>query len=259
VTQPDPSDFSVHQVGTGRIFARHTREATIVIGVVELPATWELDTLRPARLASRLWLDTREPAALQSRSAHTRECDLGGMLKMPIWRRPADASSLDMLARATAIAHESHDRVWAAVAGLARPDLPSTPKDGLYEIQPAGMQLIDDNPHAGETIGGIFKQCIWGPEGAWGLAHTMRLDEYAPFIEASRQQNRNPAFLAYFEAMRQAGAALPGAYTRNELARIEAKAQDIIHRIYVDERLAEMQGLANALQVAAPRGERARA
>lgn len=244
-----PWHLPFHEVAAGRLFARHVAEGTLLVGVVELPATWKFETLRPARLTDKLWVDPHEHASLESRDA-SAEADIGSLVRQPIWRPPAALHGMEMLVRRSALTHVNHNRAWAAVAALADPAIPATPVDGLYALDASGLRLIDADPHIGESLTGILRKCLWGPNGAWGLAHTMEIAEFERFApaEQARHARRDPAFASFVAQMAAAGARLPDAYTQPQLDAHEAVAARITERILVAERMVELSTLAHALR-----------
>lgn len=110
--------------------------------------------------------------------------------------------------RQTALPSSTPGMKWCYITGARRHALPQAPEDGMYEL---GSRLRKIEMPAGfgngMTLGGLLREPVWGPAGAYGLGHTLEVGFYPSWVEGDRARNarRDPRFARFMAEMAEHG------------------------------------------------------
>lgn len=273
----------LHQVASGRVFARRVKgepdidtyarpaqdahrfaSAQMIIGLVEIPKRVQLECLHTVRLNSGLWMDidqSRDATTSWMSRADLAESDASGLLRTLKFGAGVLPDTFEVFVRASMLEHDNPGMRWAYIFGAAAQQLQALPKDGLYEFDKArageGVRLVSADPHMGEAPRTILRKPLWGPGGAFGLAHSMEPSNYPTWVVMDRASNmkRDPMF-AKFAARMEASHPLPMFYTAQQEAQRNAAADRILREVMLeaDSENTEADSLSAS---AAPQRQRA--
>lgn len=234
-----PITHALQQIDTGRLFVRNLRDnAGAFVGVIDVPAAVPTEHLAVARLSDRLWLDTSSPVHLKDRfhwKEFVPETDVTGLLRSLKFCAPALPDAFEIGIRACEMKHEDVDRRWVIAFGAIQ-DIRGLPlamqTDGLFELGLGGPSLVSRDPMKGESIGMALREPLWGPQGKFGLAHSLEPEIYPAFIQAERAFNaRRDERYAQFLEMTRDRPEPPLVYTREQLKEINNSSQMVVRAI----------------------------
>lgn len=186
----------LHQVASGRIFVRaaaraepagfrtndsalreRLASAQLILGVVEIPTTVDVERMHSVRLNSSLWLDAVAAHRPNTSTAASdlAEMDMANILTDVKFSVGALPDAFQVFVRATHLKHDHPGVRWAYVAGLVAAPLEALPKQGLYEFDSgqAGFRMVSKDIYAGDALSAIFRRPLWGPGGRFGMATSM--------------------------------------------------------------------------------------
>lgn len=245
--------------GEGRPTLGPLGQAAMVVGVVEVPVTIDVERMHAARLNDALWIDISQSHVPQDYSGDALralgESQIGDVLRSASFRRSVLPDTLDVFVRDTHLPRESTGRKWVYVAGAIAERPRSAPKDGIYELggAKAGLRLIEQTSKAGMSPDTVLRAAHWGPGGRYGLTTSMEPTGFPAWLEHERERqhksNREPEFLEFARRME---VEMPARlyYTAEQLAERDACSSRIIRELVAARRIDEMQTLAQAVGVA---------
>lgn len=238
----------LHRVQEGRLFVRAAtaqtaygaehradvsliRAPAMVFGVVKLPLGVDLERMHTARLNDALWLDIetcRRPTTPYERESDFTEHPISSLLTTLHWRRGVLPDAMELFLRRTHLPRDRDGMQWGYVAGVTAVRPAAMPRDGLYELAgaEAGLRLVSAEPYSGSTPSTIFRECLWGPKGAFGLSTDLGVPSFAEWVAADRERTKrgDPMFAEFVKRMDE-HVPMPMYYTaeqkasRDELAR----------------------------------------
>lgn len=258
----------LHKVAGGRVFVRgavaepdgysHTKEqrdryrgAILLIGVVEVPKSADLERMHDVRLNSHLWLDTanaRKPRTYMG-AQDIKECDLGHLLTDLKYGAGPLPDYFEVFLRGTLIKHERPGMRWAFIAGAVAQRLAALPVDGLYEFDSnnEGFRLVSDNIYPGDVPSNILRQPIWGPGGNWGTSTSMEPEHFPKWLAAERSKppgrHEDPKFRAFVKLMNERCPELH-AYTAEQHAERERVSREVVRQLVTAETAMETATIA---------------
>lgn len=244
----------MHPVSQGRIFCRINRDKQLlVVGVVSVPLSMPRETFYPARLNDRLHLSLLPTQPSERRDnndpAYLVEYDASNILDYAKFASKTMPDGLEVFLRHTVLPHSTPGMGWSFVIGASDSTVPAITEGGLYEWTPnSPLRAINHDPQVGWKPGQVLRQPLWGPDGSYGLAHSMEPSGFPEWVKKNRKENtkRDPVFARYMEAMDQRGP-MPLYYTAQELQEREAYAEQVVKDLVNDERggdAAERQPVA---------------
>lgn len=258
---------SLTPVTVGRLFCRDAARAgatigrapknpAVIVGVVDVPRSIELERVITARLNSSLWLDlsnSRRPTdQFGGPLSHLAEHDVGSLLTASGWHPGALPDTLELFVRATHLEHEDRSRRWVYVAGLAATRPAVMPQDGIYELC-AGEEprLVHASTFNGMGAHMPLREPFWGPGGNFALATSMDPAFYSEWVVRDRARNarQDPYFAAFIERMERE---MPSklVYTREEREAREQLSKRVILEIMAEP--AEEDSSASAAHAVRP-------
>lgn len=173
------------------------RNASLMVGVVEVPKSAELERMHDVRLNDHLWLDIHSSKQPRTHWPDmVREQDVGGILTDLQYATGFLPDSFEVFLRATMLPHDNPSMRWAfIIAPLAR-RLDALPKEGLYEFdaKSKGFRHLDGNIHIGEPPSAILRSPIWGPGGNYGFATSMEPEHFPAWLKAERAQQKSRSY-----------------------------------------------------------------
>lgn len=242
--------YPLHEVSQGRLFRREVGdERCLYIGLLELPRNCPDEQLVTARVNSQLWLDLEHPIDPYSRNPNFYRGDKNGVgglgehsasdvitaLKFGSYDLPDMA---EFFLRKSALPHQDPSLSWVIATGASDQSLKVMPRDGLYGFK-AGVdvQLVDPTAHHGEAFAGMLRLPVWGPNGDFGLSHSLSCKTYPHWIAQNRAQNikSDPLFAAYMAKRKTAGAPEVDYYSKAEHAEQQMLSSKLIREL-IDER-----------------------
>lgn len=229
-------------LSVGRIFRRTNNDGIGLLGVVLAPE--ELDT------------EALHTCSVQG-GALMVDCFAGQVLTDVVGRdvpaeilQQEDASSLfyhryrsdpsgaqQFFFRQATLPSSEPGMKWCYIAGARRLDISQLPEDGLYELGAVPRRIpLPADFGAGMTLGSLLREPIWGPGGAYGLAHSLEVGAFSTWVEEDRARNarRDPEFARYVQAMAAHGET-PLFYTRAQLEEREALVRRVVREMLLDE------------------------
>lgn len=245
----------LHKVAGGRIFVRgavaepdgysHTkaqrdryRDAILLVGVVEVPKSADLERMHDVRLNSHLWLDTvnARPVRAHMGPEDIKECDIGHLLTQIKFGAGPVPDYFEVFLRGTLLKHDRPDMRWAFIAGAVAQRLDALPIDGLYEFESniEGFRLVSNNIYAGCPPSNILRQPIWGPGGTWGTSTSMEPGRFPGWLaeERSKPPSRfeDPRFRAFVKLMNERCPELHS-YTADQYAERERISKEVVRQL----------------------------
>lgn len=227
---------------TGRIFHRTNRFGVALLGVVEVPE--ELDTeglhncfirggviIVDSLLASPLRDAVGEPVDPEE----IREEGADGFFYR---RYTSDQSGgQEFFFRQTVLPSSTPGMKWCYITGARPQALPQLDGDGMYSLG-ARLRKVEMPADFGRgmNMGGLLREPVWGPGGAYGLAHTLEVGAYPEWVAADRARNaqRDPKFAAFMQAMAEHGEA-PLFYTAAQREERDALGNKVIRDLLDEE------------------------
>ena len=236
---------ALHPVTNGRIFVRSAESLTqgrrvaggmILLGVVEVPRSADLERMHTARLNERFWLDVH--AARQPRThqpGNVREMDASGLLLDLQWARSGLADSFEVFLRATMLPDPDPGRRWAYVVAALDKRLATLPVDGLYELGAGATvpRLVSTDIFAGEPPAQILRTPIWGPDGRYGMSTSMEPEFFPTWLaeeRASPRMQRERLFQLFVKRVDEKHPK-SSVYTADEHRAREAVCAQVLHEI----------------------------
>lgn len=215
-----PGTYPLQPVDTGRLYFREFGNGMAAfVGVVDVPAGVPDESLMAARLNDKLWLDAEHAERLAKRAPWPNDADIGGLITDIQWRGGAVIpDAFETGVRACALQHEDPARRWVYVFGALQKPLPAVRGGGLFELTSSGVDRISNEPYAGMSIHQVLREPLWGPEGRYGLAHSMNEPGYVHLITVERERSarQDPMFARFLERAKAELAPSPLVYTREE-------------------------------------------
>ncbi|MEJ6002758.1 hypothetical protein [Paucibacter soli] len=254
--------LQLHKVKGGRVFVRaaqaqshydspvrrdksHYKGAVLLMGMIELPKSADVERMHSVRLNSNLWMDIRNAAKPNCfyGSKDIAEMSMGNTLEQFGYHAHLLPDSFDVFVRASMLPHDDPELRWALIAGAVQHRLDALPTDGLYEFSDSteGFRLISDNTYNGEAISGIFRHPIWGPGGDFGVATCLEPKNYPAWLaeERSRNKRREPIFAEFAKEM--AERCPEQLFYNSQYAAMRARISDEVIRSVLDREEFEMQ------------------
>jgi hypothetical protein len=264
------------QTSLGVLFARGAGAlpgALVVVGVVAVPRHVESEFVYAAVFDGERFLPTfwgasalvggpsearrppncAERAPRCSNGSPIDEFSIDDILRSEQWRAGAFAGAFEIFVRDTPLPdHAEPSLKWCIVAGVIRRH--EVPGEGLFGIGDGGrVTHLSSNIYAGSTFSQVLRQPLWGDytDGPWALGTTLVHAALPAFIQRDRERSfkRDSHFKSFADEMERLCPSRPY-YTAAELAHRESTAATIIARICREERIGEIQALANRLGVA---------
>lgn len=213
----------LHKVASGRIFIRaasaqpdcmrtnqndyaaateRLRGAILMVGVVEIPKSIEVERLHDVRLNDHLWLDAENSRLPRTyHQGMVREMDAGGVLQDFQFARGFLPDSFEVFVRATMLQHAKPYMRWAYIIAPVAHRLAALPKDGLYEFDAlAGFRHLSGNIHVGEQPSSILRTPQWGPGGDYGFSTSMEPTHFPVWLAEERTKTKSygePSFALF--------------------------------------------------------------
>lgn len=234
-----PGTYPLQPVDGGRLYFREFRDGmAAVVGVVDVPADTPLEHLMAARLNDRLWLDVAHAKRLAKRSEWPDECDASSLLTSTKWRGGGDLpDAFEVAIRATHLQHADPARRWVYVMGVLKQPVPVAKGGGLFDLTPGGVVRVSDEPFAGNSLGLVLREPLWGPEGKYGLATSMNPAIYDEWVVKDRETNarRDPMFAKFIERTHGELGNPPLVYTREEMEKRDLAIGEIVRAIVAED------------------------
>lgn len=253
----------LHKVAGGRIFVRSAvgepdgfnpttaqrdryRGAILLVGVVEVPKSVDLERMHDVRLNSHLWLDTinARPPKTHMGPGDIKECDIGHLLTQLKFGVGLLPDYFEVFVRGTLLKHERLDMRWAFIAGAVAQRLDALPVDGLYEFdsENEGFRLVSDNIYMGDQPSNILREPIWGPGGNWGTSTSMEPEHFPAWLAAERNKPpgsfEDPKFRAFVRLMNERCPELH-AYTAEQFAERKRVSKEVLRQLMTAEAAME--------------------
>jgi hypothetical protein len=225
-------------LSTGRIFRRTNRDGIGLIGVVEVPIDLQTEGVHLCLIQAGVMLVDRLEARPLLNSVGEKT-DPGSIKDEPadsfFYRSYASDSSgaQQFFFRESVLPPSAPDMKWCYITGARRLAIPQLSGDGMYEL---GAQLrkvqLPSNFGEGMNLGGLLREPVWGPGGAYGLAHSLEpgFFPYWAVQDRARNAKQDPKFAAYMEAMARHGEP-PLYYTAAQQEEREALADRVLREI----------------------------
>jgi hypothetical protein len=234
---------------TGRIFHRTNQSGVALLGVVEVPE--ELDTegvhncfihggviIVDSLLASPLRDAVGDPVDREE----IREESADSFF----YRRYTSnqAGGQEFFFRQTVLPSSTPGMKWCYITGARPKALPQLHGDGMYALGPRLRKVeMPEDFGRGINMGGLLRETVWGPAGAYGLAHTLEVGAYPQWVAAYRARNakRDPKFAAFMQAMAEHGEA-PLFYTAAQREERDALCDKAIRGLLGEEESPRPRG-----------------
>lgn len=236
----------LHEVSQGRLFRRETGDGRCLhVGLLELPKDCPDEHIVTGRVNSQLWLDLANPIDPFSRRPSFYRGDengVGGLGEYSVadivmsikFGAYAMSDMTEFFLRKSALPHQNPDLAWVIVTGAAAHSLKAMPQNGLYEFKSGvNASLVDANPRNGEAFAGLLRHPMWGPDGEFGLSHSLSLKTYPHWIKENRQQNMraDPLFAQYIAKREALGGRDRDYYSKAEHAQDSLVAAKLIKEL----------------------------
>lgn len=169
------------------------KNASLMVGVVEVPKSADLERMHDVRLNDHLWLDIHSSKQPRTHWPQmVREQDAGGILTDLQYATGFLPDSFEVFLRATMLAHDNPSMRWAFIIAPLAHRLEALPKEGLYEFdaKTKGFKHLDSNIHMGEPPSAILRSPMWGPGGNFGFATSMEPKHFPVWLKAEREQQK---------------------------------------------------------------------
>lgn len=234
-------------IDRGRLFVRQNSQGVAVIGVLEMPAELPAEHVYGCSLeAGRIRLNPSggEPGVKRAgymSQDEFRECDANGvLLSLKFLSATSDTGDAqELFVRQSALPSSTPGMSWCWVIGARPRPFASMSSGGLYEVSAgSGFKRVSVEPgfDRGLTLGQLLREPLWGPSGAYGLAHSLEPGRYPEWVVRNRElnANRDPSFREFLRRMEQYGPA-PLYYTRARREEDEAVAAAVAREMACDE------------------------
>lgn len=259
-----PGMYPLYQAPSGRLFIRAAvaepasltkqparkgdlRDAVLIVGVVELPESIELERVHTARLNDALWVDPGNARVPTGQTGAKVDCldetTLGHLLTTMTFRRGTLPDGLEVFVRGTHLKHDRAGMRWAYVAAVMGRRPAGAPVDGVYALNGAqGLSLVKAGHFPGETPDHVLGKAFWGPGGRYGLTTTMEPTGFPAWLEQERERQHKrggePMFLEFAKRMQQR---MPAKlfYTAEELEARERVSKQVLREIMAAEGQSE--------------------
>lgn len=177
----------------GRILVRNRGDGMATfVGVIEVIRSVPVESIMPARLNSRLWVDEQDAKPIGSRwrvphPSWVAESDVSSLITSLEWRSAALLDSFELCLRACHLEHGNPEFRWAIVFGAMQRSVPATHQGGVYELGQHGVHRIAEDTFIGMTIGQALREPMWGPDGRFGLAVSIDPSIYEAWVKKERE------------------------------------------------------------------------
>lgn len=262
-----------HRIESGRIFIRaaspqsrnyHSpqwdatsaelkKNGALLVGVVEVPKSADVERIHIVRLNDALWMDVDTASKAPDCYFDLRESSVTDVLTSIGWRRHLLPDTFDVFLRATAMPHQDSQRRWAFVVAVLAHRPAALPKDGLYEFDTRdGFRHVDGNTFNGDGLQSVVRAPMWGPGGKFGFSHSLEPQLYPKWLEQERKRNTDPMFKRFLEVM-EAEMPLPLYYDAEYEEARERLTKQVIRRLVSERDAAEDAAIAVAPATASRR------
>jgi hypothetical protein len=263
----------MHKVESGRVFVRaaaalpdmvgrswdgigaateRLRNAVLLVGVIEIPRSVEVERMHDVRLNDHLWIDVEKARRPRTHwQEAVKEMDVGGVLTDFQYARGFLPDAFEVFVRATMLPHDKPYMRWAYIMAPVAHRLAALPKDGLYEFDASseGFRHLSGNVHTGEPPSAILRQAQWGPGGGYGFSTSMDPGHYPSWVAGERTKNPDRRFKA-FAALANARCPERHVYSAEQLRYRDAVCAQVIREVMamseadLDAALATAEGRA---------------
>lgn len=174
------------------------KDALMLIGVVEVPKSADVERMHDVRLNDHLWLDID-----QARKPRThwpemvREQDVGGILTDLSYAAGFLPDSFEVFLRSTMLKHDDPSKRWAFIIAALPRRLEALPKDGLYEFdsKTKGFRLVNTELFIGEPPSSVLNAAQWGPDGKYGFSTSLEPTHFPAWLAAERESQRTKSYI----------------------------------------------------------------
>ena len=227
---------------SGRIYRRTNNHGIGLLGVVEVPDELQTEGVHACAFrAGALMVDKAEANTVldsvqeELRPGYVKEMGANSFFYNSY--ASDSAGGQEFFFRETVLPSSTPGMKWCYITGARRLALDSLSKDGLYELGAKMRNIpLPEGFGLGVELGGLLREPIWGPAGAYGLGHTLEPGFFPAWALQEREANarRDPQFARYMQAMAKYGEA-PLYFTAAQRAEQDALADKVLRELLDEE------------------------